>query len=692
MLLLFALTSVSAQTGGLNVLSMSKVDYSWSGEVQGDAWILHITQSSEGERIQAIINKEDIKGKISGEQGFATHDIEISMNPITTACNYRIEPKSDSIYTAYVYAVEQEYLKYNWYGEKLDEYGWYSKCTADGDDFRKNEGRLFGPDTVLACFYTTDMGSHGELQTPTFDFTTEVSVTKRGTTQETINTVIGNHEKAAYLGQCGHIEWVGSLSSGEYCPMRDLPDAVYNPSTGWVLIDDYGYEQYSNYYPTQWEACKLDFETYNAQDSAAAISRAQSCANSLNDVAGKALAPKTITAPIVVNTNIDGAMAKANIKSNAIMYPTYKLILSASWLGIYVPKPEPTIANKESEWDISTSRGKFRADIKNVGDEGGDFTYGVTCQYPAQAVEPERSGHWNKGETKTVEFLITGSVTEETITTCTLHVYATKFPDIRKEEAVQITVEPLPTPTPKPTSITTPISTLPGAIIPTSPPVNGDGTPFRNMLLYTLLGLLFTGVIAAVLLWRRGGRGTGTEASESSESDESKQDTEKKRPNSSSAKWLATIIILIVILGGSGVFILSSLKTPEVSVESVSIKGFESIDLIIVAVPTEAIFSVVLEVYNPNFLGATVTDVEYDLYVNGVHIGKGLLPHPVSIHANDRTNVETEISVSLFSSIQAVVTAVQQKSATAKVVGDVYIKVPVKGAIRVPFSEEQKIV
>ena len=87
-----------------------------------------------------------------------------------------------------------------------------------------------------------------------------------------------------------------------------------------------------------------------------------------------------------------------------------------------------------------------------------------------------------------------------------------------------------------------------------------------------------------------------------------------------------------------------------------------------------------------------MTDVEYDLYVNDVHIGKGSLPHPVSIHANDRTNVETEISVSLFSSIQAVVTAVQQKSATAKVVGDVYIKVPVKGAIRVPFSEEQRLV
>ena len=274
--------------------------------------------------------------------------------------------------------------------------------------------------------------------------------------------------------------------------------------------------------------------------------------------------------------------------------------------------------------------------------------------------------------------------------TCTVHVYATKYPDIRKEKRVQITIIPPPKPKPALKPTPTPVETQ----TQTSPPINGDGTPFTaNTLLYVILGLLFTGVIiAAILLWRRGKRGTETEDTETHKSEnEQKGDTEKKRPNSSIAKWIATIIILILILA-SAIFIVSSLKPPEVSVKTVSIKGFESIDLIIMEVPTEAIFSVVLDVYNPNFIGATVTDVQYDLYVNDVHVGKGSLPRPVTIPANDRTNVETEVSISVSSSIQALITAVQQKSATARVEGDVHISIPILGRISVPFSEEQRLV
>jgi|GEM_PF-3444076 len=724
LLFVFALISVipiSAQSGGgLNVLSLSRADFGSDDKFLGNAWKLHITQSSSGEQIYGIVDKEAIIGKdpISGEQGFATHDIEISMRTLGTTCNYRIEPKTDTIYphiyTASVYTEECffDVLKLGtrcyWYGNKITEDEWRNNCWTDGGDFRKNNMGWLDEKPVLACFKTMDMGTHGVLQTPTYDFATEVIVTKKGDGGGTISAVISNREletpvgtatKSTYLGDFGYIEWVGNLASGESCTVLDLPDATYNPASGWTLTDKSGYSQYSSHYPTQWDECKHIFETVEFQDSSFAKNHVESCVKTLNDVATKALTPKAIIDPVVLtattidNYNVDGAIFKADVKPGAIQSATYMLKLSASWLGIYVPKPEPSIANKQSGWDAATSRGKFRADIKNVGDEGGDFTYGVTCQYPAQAVEPERSGYWNRGETKTVEFLITGSVPEKTITTCTLHVYATKFPDIRKEEAVQITVEPLPTPTPKPTPITTPISTLPGTIIPTSTPDNGDGTPlpFRNMLLYAILGLLFTSVIVAALLWRRGRRGSGTEVSKPSESDESESDTKKRRPSSSSAKWIAGIIILILILGG-GLFVVTSLKQPEVSLKSLSVKGFESVNLLIVEIPTEVIFSVVLEVYNPNFLGATVTDVEYDLYVNDVYVGKGSLPRSVTIPANGKTNVETEVSVSISSSIQALIATIQQGSATAKVNGNVYIGVPIRGSISVPFSEEQRLV
>ena len=695
-ILLFALAlivpSVSAQSGGgLNVLSMDVMDYSWSGEVQEDAWTLLITQSSEGERIHAVFDKEEItiKDPITGEQGFATHDIEISMRPISTACNYRIEPKTDlvnpHVYTASVYTIRCGLFSCNWHGDSVSLAQWKHNCEAGGGDFRENEQGIGGQQQVLACFYLNDEGTHGVLQTPAFDFTTEVIVTKKGLEESRIGTSISNHNKAAYLGQYGYIEWVGSLASGEYCPMRDIPDATYNPATGWTLTDSKGYTEYSSHYPTQWEECKSDFVTHKFQDSASAINHAQRCVNSLNGVAGKALTPKAITDPIVLNANIDGSIVKANIKSSAILYPTYKLILASSWVGIYVPKPEPGIANVRTDWETSTQRGKLMAEIKNVGDEGGDFTYGVTCEYPAQVIEPDRSGYWNEEEVKTVEFLITGAVREETRTSCTLHAYATKYPEIREESETTIILIPLPTPTPTPAPTKTMATSLPAgagdAAHSKEVGGRGEGAPTSTFLPYGILGLVFIGIIVIAFLWRR----SGTKVPASAEPG----GAEAKRP--SSAKWIAAIIILLLIVG-LGLFVVTSLKQPEVSLKNVSVKGFESINLLIVEIPTEVIFSVVLEVYNPNFLGATVTDVEYDLYLNDVYVGKGSLPRAVIIPANGKTNVETEVSVSISSSVQALVTTIQQGSATAKVTGNVYIGVPIRGSISVPFSEEQRLV
>ena len=693
-ILLFALafaattTPASAQSDGLNVLSVSNPDYSWSGEVQKNAWTLLITQSSKGERIHAVFSKDEITGKdpITGEQGFATHDIEISMNPISTTCNYRIEPKPEwinpHIYTASVYTVRCGLLSCDWHGDSISLADWRENCEAGGGDFRENEQGILGEQQVLACFYTTDMGTHGVLQTPTYDFTTEVIITKIGDTRETISTVIGNHDKAAHLGPYGHIEWVGSWSSGEYCSMLDLPDAVYTPENGWTLTDDDGYAQYSSHYSSQWVGCKLDFETYEAQDAASAIKRAEECAKSLNDAAEKALAPKAIDDPTIIaeisnKYAADGAVFKANIKSNAVFYPTYKLILYSSWVGIYVPKPEPSITNIKSDWDASTSQGKFWVDIENVGDEGGDFTYGITCQSPAQGTEPERSDCWDKDQVKTVDLSVTGVVSKETIATCTVYVYDTKYPDIRDERMASITVKPIPTP-----KLTKPIPTsTPTGAGATTQGETGRSTPTSTLFLYGILGLVFIGIIVIAFLWRRSGTKAPAPAEPGS--------TEAKRPLS--AKWVVAIIIILLILALC-LFVVTSLKQPEVLLKSVSVKGFESINLLIVEIPTEVIFSVVLEVYNPNFLGATVTDVEYDLYVNDVYVGKGSLPRAVTIPANGKTNVETEVSVSVSSSIQALVTTIQQGSATAKVNGNVYIGVPIRGSISVPFSEEQRLV
>ncbi len=150
-------------------------------------------------------------------------------------------------------------------------------------------------------------------------------------------------------------------------------------------------------------------------------------------------------------------------------------------------------------------------------------------------------------------------------------------------------------------------------------------------------------------------------------------------------------LIIIAILTGGAFFIFGTIQEPKVTLKTVSIKDVEDINLLFISIPKSVILSVVLDVENPNFLGATVNNVNYQLYLNNIPVGEGSLPYSVYIPANGRTDVTTEVKISIASSIQTLLSILQQGSVTAKVVGNVYIQVPIIGTITVPFSEERVV-
>ena len=192
----------------------------------------------------------------------------------------------------------------------------------------------------------------------------------------------------------------------------------------------------------------------------------------------------------------------------------------------------------------------------------------------------------------------------------------------------------------------------------------------RSLLPYGILALVIVVLAGIVLLWRR------------------RSSARPKRH--SRAMWILVILILVIL--GAGIVMVGSFKQPEFKLKSVDVKGVESFDLLLVEVPTAVTFAVVVDIHNPNFIGATVNRLEYELYVNNVYIGKGSLPRSVVIPANGNATIETDVSVYLPSTIQSLITVLQQGGATAKVEGTVHLSVPVVGQISVPFSEEETLI
>ena len=78
-------------------------------------------------------------------------------------------------------------------------------------------------------------------------------------------------------------------------------------------------------------------------------------------------------------------------------------------------------------------------------------------------------------------------------------------------------------------------------------------------------------------------------------------------------------------------------------------------------------------------------------FLNDISVGNGSLPHSVYIPGNGRMDITTDVKISTASSIRALLPVLREGSLNAKVVGNVYIQIPIIGTITVPFSEEKVV-
>lgn len=73
-----------------------------------------------------------------------------------------------------------------------------------------------------------------------------------------------------------------------------------------------------------------------------------------------------------------------------------------------------------------------------------------------------------------------------------------------------------------------------------------------------------------------------------------------------------------------------------------------------------------ISVNNPTSNTATIDDVQGDLYLNGIKVGKASFENTLRIAANTKNNVDINIFLDNFSSISTVYAAISNKTANFK--------------------------
>jgi len=153
------------------------------------------------------------------------------------------------------------------------------------------------------------------------------------------------------------------------------------------------------------------------------------------------------------------------------------------------------------------------------------------------------------------------------------------------------------------------------------------------------------------------------------------------------------VLLLLIVVSGGGYYVWEGVtREPEVEVAGVDYEVVDSVSLFGVVVPTNVSVIVGVEVYNPNIISFTLQGGSYDVFVNDVKVGEGVLPEGVEVPADGIESFESEIQLDAVSGVKGLIEALGSGMLTAKVDGNAYVEVPLLGVREIRFSQERELV
>jgi len=147
-------------------------------------------------------------------------------------------------------------------------------------------------------------------------------------------------------------------------------------------------------------------------------------------------------------------------------------------------------------------------------------------------------------------------------------------------------------------------------------------------------------------------------------------------------KWIAGIVALFIIAGFVGYYYhevakREALKKCEFKLADVRIDriGLTSADL-----------TIVLEIYNPNDITATLDRVDFSLYGNDNYLGDGEITKKTDIPPHSRKTVSAPFTLSYFGAARAIWSALKEGGVVWKITGTAYVDTPL-GTMEIPFTK-----
>lgn len=384
--------SVVGGTGGA-VLSLSQVDFiSNDPQVGGQAWLLTMVQNGQGQ--YAVGNFDN--AEITDEDKSAEYDLTVRMDVNEQKCEYPIVYQGNQIKHA-------SYFDRQCYGPLCT----LCSKSCDGDTV-KEPGF-----TPCYCVYKTNTASYGSIGTPTTSFRSTLKATSHG---ETVQGEISNMgTTSVWLGDKVYASWVGSLVSGDQCPIASDYRRAAAYTGSWKIIDDTRYQSYRAYDISGFTTCK-DLARSGSK-------KVTDCVNEYNIYEANALAGASFTSTGGSSATTSGTANDGKVSINLnrlIQYPMITMRIKAAWIGIVIPVGKPSIVSVTSSPFQTGSTGFVVATIKNVGDGQGSFEASVQCTSGFSQQGTTQYITLNAGQQGTVNIPITATCQSDIGGSCSL--------------------------------------------------------------------------------------------------------------------------------------------------------------------------------------------------------------------------------------------------------------------------------
>jgi len=390
---------------GASTLSLDQVDYSVNDGDFNKAWLLLVTDDGRSDSFIALQGSQIKDGDVE-----AQNSVNINTYTKDNACEYVIKTSGTTI-------DKVSYEEHTYIPAITDDVQKKLECENNG-------GTYFRPSFAFKyyCVYRTIEGYLGYVDTKTYSYEVEIKTESAGQSKliKLSNTGAVSGEVPNFMIARLH----GGLSTGTDCPDLNSAYPIYNRNTGeWYTASKFDVDQYIAYQTT--------FETEFLEEPQFAIS-------TFNNKATKAIdyePTKVADSPIyrdktASQTSVQGKLIAKDVFP--YLNPVYSLKINADWIGVKQFTTKPVIKSISSPQFKQGTTGYIVAEILNgAGGKNGAMSFDVQCQSPFSSTGSTLVKSFLEGESKILNFPITGASTTSVNGNCELCVQDETDPSIK---------------------------------------------------------------------------------------------------------------------------------------------------------------------------------------------------------------------------------------------------------------------